>query len=1335
MSRQNAISPPCENTANWIQQNALYRAWHNRERFDEHKGFLWIKGKPGSGKSTIMKTAIKQSSAEYGRRRRLVVNFFFSAKGEVLQRTALGLYRSLAYQILKAIPALFQLILPLWKAKKHGASDAGHFGRQPPVECQWQKAELESFLVSVFEMDLTPPIVAFIDALDECQDSYETEVVSGEAREVAFFLQRLLRIASNNHVSLNSCFSSKSSFAVRLSYGFEVITDHHNRSDLKLYVRSRLTADIGDDDRQQEALSQLADELVDKSSGIFLWAKLALDRLLDDLDGGRSLGYVRKRILSLPDGLEQTFRDILNVRGESDEDQQLTVRFFQWVIFCVRPLSLREWRLIFAMIQSQPARSLERWRSSDHYLATDAQLEKRIRRISRGLVEVRGTPEPEVTPTKSDDCSSMQEHAGSLDLTLGENRIVEVIHESVREFFLDTGFTVLDASLNDRKDIIAKGHSTIIQSCIHYMKIAEFDELVAARGQAEITSVRENDEHGPQYIYRRGSVQSFSSAGSSRSHSIDRRGSVKSISPSRPPLSHRINRRRSVQSFSPARSPRPHNFYRRASVQSFSSASSSRSRVHQATARMWDGDPTILHNTPSDPAIDGIRPAPLTSEEGNSIADSEKSVKTQILGEGDVLGLFDFALHYIFAHATLALQWGADPYLVLLSFHSIWDRFVYLREDFKPGTSLVQCCLHLRINKLIMPALEWSLQSIQTPLFNELIFACSCGNMDGATRILLHQLKKVLGKKATLAIMQQSVVSRDTENQETGESFDQWRRACEQLICQEEVSEAQLLHVIDEVSRLSRYSPVQNKDAPDEVTESVDEGTHYGSLSDDLSLSLEADRFLSVPSNRTSSWLARCEPRHLKILSLLLDIKRDNFVLGTDCTSPFHRFCASTDLNWEAFCTLVENGSDVNMRNANGKTPLHLLYNLQNYHDDARRISIVMLKHGAAVNAQDNAERTPLHLVCSSDNAQCTAVISVLLQYGADINIKNGLGLTPLHLVCSSCNPQRTYIIDVLLQHGADPSVSDHCGRTPLHLVCRVDDSETTAVINVLLRHGADPNIKDKKGRRPLHYVILNEDLESSIAQLLSAGAIIDGQDEDGATPLHYAVSSAKATEDTNIFKKCLRAVYTLISCGADTSIPTSDGELPLHTAIYLEQNIRLNLVLTLLDMGAKVNAVNRRKETALHKAAWHWNVHAVNFLVQKGATLDARHEEGNTPLHKAVMELGASHGWRLQSFTNCIFALLNAGANPVLENAAGQTPKHVILGEKSRDRQFDSLELLHRANLVIRDLGVAESIYYLSLRGRRAPDQETEDDSGRAGSDRIPCAEQKDADEGMRAG
>ena len=63
-------------------------------------GFLWIKGNPGTGKSTLMKLLFEE--AKLNTRHdplQITLSFFFLARGTIEEKSATGLYRSLLHQL------------------------------------------------------------------------------------------------------------------------------------------------------------------------------------------------------------------------------------------------------------------------------------------------------------------------------------------------------------------------------------------------------------------------------------------------------------------------------------------------------------------------------------------------------------------------------------------------------------------------------------------------------------------------------------------------------------------------------------------------------------------------------------------------------------------------------------------------------------------------------------------------------------------------------------------------------------------------------------------------------------------------------------------------------------------------------------------------------------------------------------------------------------------------------------------------------------------------------------------------------------------------------------
>jgi hypothetical protein len=112
--RGNDIKQQTPTTCSWLLEHESYKSWLSRKN-----GLLWIKGNPGVGKSTLMKYALHECKKHTPVNSELVIaSFFFHGRGSPLQKSSLGLFRSLLYQILSHVPELLYQFTSVFKRKR-----------------------------------------------------------------------------------------------------------------------------------------------------------------------------------------------------------------------------------------------------------------------------------------------------------------------------------------------------------------------------------------------------------------------------------------------------------------------------------------------------------------------------------------------------------------------------------------------------------------------------------------------------------------------------------------------------------------------------------------------------------------------------------------------------------------------------------------------------------------------------------------------------------------------------------------------------------------------------------------------------------------------------------------------------------------------------------------------------------------------------------------------------------------------------------------------------------------------------------------------------------------
>ena len=440
-ARESNIEPAIQDTGSWLLERQNFQDWIQRKKLDEHRGFFWIQGNPGSGKSTLMKKVYSHVTACPQDPSSIIAAFFFNARGNEIEKSPTGLLRTLLHTLCQQISALRGLVVKTYVEKRRILNPGW----------QWQLSELKGLLAAAVTSSVLGQrrLLLFVDALDEC-DLTATQSVIQMFEDVA-------SSSLSEGTNFNICLSSRYWPQFRIQHCFFARVELENKDDIIRYIQKHLEpTPIQEEDL--EPLNALKIEILEKAKGTFLWVVLVTQDLLNANAGGATLSELRNIVQRVPPDLSQFYQHQLQITKSGDRERML--RLLQLVFYAQRPLSPIELRYALAF-GSRAYASYAEWSQSSEYVRSDEQMEKRIREHSKGLVEIAPLPE--------DDKYAQ-------DSVRSRKAVVQFIHQSVRDFLTANGFSFLRHSrrCTERAD----GHEFIKKACFNYLRIKDLEAML-----------------------------------------------------------------------------------------------------------------------------------------------------------------------------------------------------------------------------------------------------------------------------------------------------------------------------------------------------------------------------------------------------------------------------------------------------------------------------------------------------------------------------------------------------------------------------------------------------------------------------------------------------------------------------------------------------------------------------------------------------------------------------------------------------------------------------------------------------------------------------------------
>lgn len=301
---------------------------------------------------------------------------------------------------------------------------------------------------------------------------------------------------------------------------------------------------------------------------------------------------------------------------------------------------------------------------------------------------------------------------------------------------------------------------------------------------------------------------------------------------------------------------------------------------------------------------------------------------------------------------------------------------------------------------------------------------------------------------------------------------------------------------------------------------------------------------------------------------------------------------------------LLEHGASVNVRDKEGRMPLHIVVN--DTSERSRQIVAMLTKEGVEIDIYAAAQLGELDRVRELLRGDPTrlnepggggrtliqiagwrgdlAMVEFLLDHDPPAEVDaTGPGWHGWSALHSAAAGGHAEVAQRLLEAGADPNQRAGYGQS---IIYSASMKGAPAVIRMLIDAGADVNVRTAYSRTPLMEAAENG-YTQVVEMLLDAGAVIDAETKSGETALGQAVS--RADVDT---------VALLLERGADVNLAGDDYSPALHDAASRGTP---EMVKLLLEAGAEVNRLNERNDTAMDWALSNGKREAAAVLKEAG--------------------------------------------------------------------------------------------------------------------------------------
>jgi len=458
--RKSQVPPAADGTASWIWTHPVYASFST-----ERAGILWLRGKPGSGKSVLARSVqrkLLESSTAHGKRTpaTLVGDWFYHRRqgGRFIRHESF--VRSVLFHFLqqnsKLFPKFFQDV---------------YRSAEPGNSTPWTYETLVDILTRVCYIGM--PVVCIVDAVDEAESTEILQLINGlvdaEAgsrakfivlsrpnahieREIGGRLSIVVERENENDIARIIDMALVSLQKAIHSLDFE----HAPRPPLqrlnRIPIRSNtrqpryrsIAKAVG---RENEAINEIRRILITKAQGSILWVKLVLDKLAHEVETnhGATLEELKEAVAQIPEELAEYYKQIRDdlIAKKSARRVQEIRQALMWIFAApeIGDVTLEGlWEALAKLKDDFTSTSLDGIWEKKILIASYDELWRKLSSICGAFIEI-------FNPGFSAEESRAYHY--------GASSAVQLMHQSVRDFLCNPDAAgMLFFSMEEAKELV-----------------------------------------------------------------------------------------------------------------------------------------------------------------------------------------------------------------------------------------------------------------------------------------------------------------------------------------------------------------------------------------------------------------------------------------------------------------------------------------------------------------------------------------------------------------------------------------------------------------------------------------------------------------------------------------------------------------------------------------------------------------------------------------------------------------------------------------------------------------------------------------------------------------